>query len=72
MSQLRQPRHVPVIFEPYDFHKLSDTHCFWKLQMDGQKNAETSNMDFHTQLVTLNPLSTLPNGVRFFIYHYNF
>ena len=29
------------------------THCSWKPQMDGLKNAETSSMDFCTQLVTL-------------------
>ena len=28
-------------------------HCSWKLQMDRRKNAETSSMDFYTQLVTL-------------------
>ena len=29
------------------------SHCSWKPQMDGLKNAETSSMDFYTQLVTL-------------------
>ena len=29
------------------------THCSWKPQMDGLKNAETSSMDFCTQLITL-------------------
>ena len=28
-------------------------HCSWKPQMDGLKNAETSSMDFCTQLITL-------------------
>ena len=27
------------------------SHCSWKPQMDGLKNAETSCMDFYTQLV---------------------
>ena len=31
-------------------------HCSWKPQMDGLKNAETSSMDFYTQLVTLKGL----------------
>ena len=29
------------------------SHCSWKLQMDGRKNAETYSMDFHTHLVIL-------------------
>ena len=29
------------------------THCSWKPQRDGLKDAETSSMDFYTQLVTL-------------------
>ena len=33
--------------------RLSGTHCSWKPQMDGLKNAETSSMEFYTQLVTL-------------------
>ena len=29
------------------------SHCSWRLQMDSQKNAETSSVDFYTKLVTL-------------------
>ena len=33
--------------------KFTVAHCSWKPQMDGLKNAETSSMDFCTQLITL-------------------
>ena len=32
---------------------MTNTHCSWKQQMDGLKDAETSSMYFYTQLVTL-------------------
>ena len=38
---------------PPILERLNRSHCSWKVQMDGQKNAETSSMDFYTQLVTL-------------------
>ena len=33
--------------------KLYLSQCSWKPQIDGLKNAETSSMDFCTQLITL-------------------
>ena len=39
---------------PAIIHSITHVvHCSWKLRMDGWKNAETSSMDFYTQLVTL-------------------
>ena len=35
------------------FYTMFISHCSWKPQMDGLKNAETSSMDFCTQLITL-------------------
>ena len=37
----------------YNRYRWCISHCSWKPQIDGQKNAETSSMDFYTQLVTL-------------------
>ena len=39
---------------PAIIHSITHVvHCSWKPQMDGLKNAETSSMDFCTQLITL-------------------